>query len=110
MNNRELILHDNLPEALRLLRVFHSMKQNFLADNLNISRSYISEIEKGTRTPSLDVIKQYAAFFKIPVSSIMFFSEQIAISKQDDQCITFKTRYAISSKIINFLQFIEQNK
>lgn len=62
------MLHD----ALRLLRVFHDLKQKELAEKLAISNSHISEIEKGNRTPSLDVIKKYADYFKIPVSSVLF--------------------------------------
>ena len=36
-----------LSEALRLIRVFHDMKQTELADRLSISKSYLSEIEGG---------------------------------------------------------------
>lgn len=35
-----------LSEALRLIRVFHDMKQTELAQRLGISKSYLSEIEK----------------------------------------------------------------
>lgn len=95
-----------LSEALRLLRVFHDLKQNELAEKLDVSRSYVSEIEKGNRTPSLDLIDRYSQVFKVPVSSIMFFSEQIE-SAQNDKTAMPKTRQAIASKIIKFLQAIE---
>jgi transcriptional regulator with XRE-family HTH domain len=95
-----------LYEALRLLRVFHDLKQNELAERLNVSKSYISEIEKGNRTPSLDLIDRYAQVFKVPVSSIMFFSEQIESAQKEKAAIP-KARQAIASKIIKFLQVIE---
>ena len=36
-----------LSEALRLIRVFHDLKQTELADRLGVSKSYLSEIESG---------------------------------------------------------------
>ena len=57
-------------EALRLLRVFHDLKQFEMAEKLGISKSHISEIEKGSKSPSLDLIERYASEFSIPVSSI----------------------------------------
>lgn len=95
-----------LSEALRLLRVFHDLKQTELAEKLDISKSYVSEIEKGNRTPSLDMIERYAQAFKVPVSSILFFSEQIE-SVQKNKAAIPKARQAIASKIIKLLQVIE---
>ncbi|MBI1239968.1 MAG: helix-turn-helix domain-containing protein [Alphaproteobacteria bacterium] len=95
-----------LSEALRLLRVFHDMKQIELADQIGLSKSYISEIENGNRTPSLDVIQKYAEIFKIPVSSIMFFSEQME-AKNGTKTRLVDVRNAIATKILNFLKVIE---
>ena len=61
-----------LGEALRLIRVYHDLKQKEAAERLGVSTSYISEIERGTKTPTLDVIDRYSREFDIPVSSIMF--------------------------------------
>jgi len=96
-----------LNETLRLLRVFHDMKQNELATKLDVSNSYISEIEKGNRTPSVEVIQKYAAIFKIPVSSIMFFSENVREAKQGVD-VASKAQNAIASKIVSFLKTIEE--
>ncbi len=96
-----------LSEALRLLRVFHDMKQGELAERLELSKSYISEIENGNRTPSLEVIEKYADFFSVPVSSIMFFSEQLEI-KDGDKPRGGGARKVIASKILNFLKLVEE--
>lgn len=96
-----------LSEALRLLRVFHDMKQNDLAAALDISKSYISEIENGNRVPSLDVIQKYAVTFKVPVSSILFFSEQIE-NAQRGQDVGSRTQEFVASKIISILRLIEE--
>ena len=95
-----------LSEALRLLRVFHDMKQAELAEALDISKSYVSEIENGNRVPSYDVIQKYAEEFKVPVSSIIFFAEQIDGAKQK-AAVGNRAKRAIASKIINLLQLIE---
>jgi len=96
-----------LSEALRLLRVYHDMKQVELCDAIGLSKSYISELEKGNRTPSVEVIKKYADFFKVPASSILFFSEQL--EKPDDGLVVKSgAKAVIASKIIGFLKLIEE--
>lgn len=95
-----------ISEALRLLRVFHDMKQKELAKKLSISPSHVSEIEKGNRTPSLEVIQKYATVFHIPVSSIMFFSENINKAQKAGGS-DGKAKTVIASKVIGFLKLIE---
>ncbi|MDB6181056.1 helix-turn-helix transcriptional regulator [Paracoccus fistulariae] len=90
-------------EALRLIRVFHDLKQVELAEKLGISKSHISEIEKGNKSPSLDLIQRYATEFKIPVSSIMFFAEELPNAKSGD-----KIRSKIAGKVIDILRFVER--
>jgi transcriptional regulator with XRE-family HTH domain len=92
-----------LSEALRLIRVFHDLKQVEAAEKLGISKSHLSEIESGTKTPSLDVVERYSKTFGIPMSSIMFFSENLEKAGKGEKAKTF-----IASKVINFLQLIEQ--
>jgi transcriptional regulator with XRE-family HTH domain len=95
-----------ISEALRLLRVFHDLKQRELAEKLGISASHVSELEKGNRTPSLEVIQKYADVFRIPASSIMFFSEGIREAQTGAQTSS-TAKSAIASKVIRFLKLIE---
>ena len=53
-----------LSEALRLIRVFHDMKQTELADRLSISNSYLSEIEGGKKQPKIELIQRYSSEFR----------------------------------------------
>ncbi len=92
-----------LGEALRLIRVFHDMKQVELADRLGVSKSHISEIENGNKSPSLDLIERYSEAFKIPVSSIMFFAEELPHAKTGD-----KVRSKIAGTVIDILRFVER--
>lgn len=90
-------------EALRLIRIFHNLKQVELAEKLGISKSYISEIEKGNKSPSLDLIDRYARAFNMPVSSIMFFAEELPNAKSGD-----RIRSRIAEKVIGILRFVER--
>ena len=90
-------------EALRLIRVFHDLKQVELANRLGISKSHLSEIEKGSKTPSLDLIERYSREFKLPVSSIMFFAEELPNAQLGE-----RVRSRIAGKVMNILRFIER--
>lgn len=83
--------------------MFHDLKQVELAEKLGVSKSHISEIEKGNKSPSLDLIQRYATEFKIPVSSIMFFAEELPNAKSGD-----KIRSKIAGKVIDILRFVER--
>ena len=96
-----------LSEALRLIRVFHDMKQRDLADKLGVSNSHISEIEAGKKQPSLELIDRYSNEFGIPSSSILFFAENLEDSSNVSDPKD-RARQAISRKVIQFLNFIEE--
>ncbi len=95
-----------LSEALRLIRVFHDVKQNELAKRLGVSKSYLSEVERGKKSPSIETIRKYASEFQMPVSSILFFSEQLDNLTQNPPKPDH-AREIIAGKVISFLQFIE---
>lgn len=91
-----------LGEALRLIRVYHDLKQKQAAERIGVSTSYISEVERGTKTPTLDVIERYSKAFDIPVSSIMFFSESLERGGRVDAARSF-----VAGKVIALMQFLE---
>ena len=87
-------------DALRIIRIFHDRRQNELADKLGMAPSHLSEIEKGKKQPTLQLLEAYASEFKMPVSSIMFFSEQMGGGASD------RIRNQISKKVLALLNFI----
>jgi len=94
-----------LNEALRLLRVYHDLSQTELAQKLGVSKSWISEIENGLKSPTLSLLESYAEVFEMPLSSIMFCSEQIEDGKFED-----RVRVGVAKKVVALLSFIAAGK
>jgi transcriptional regulator with XRE-family HTH domain len=61
--------------ALKLARQFHRLTQSETADRLGVSKSFLSEIESGKKTPTLDLLDKYAKEFGIPASTLLLFVE-----------------------------------
>ncbi len=93
-----------LNRALRLLRTYHQLTQLALAKRLDISNSYLSEIESGIKSPGVDLLGRYAEVFKMPVSSIMLFAEKIEGTGADGD----KSRMRAAEKILRLLEWIEE--
>ena len=91
-----------LNDALRLIRIFHDFKSAELAKKLGISQSYLSEIETGKKTPSMEIISRYAEVFHTIPSAILFFSEALDDKKQRGP---FKLK--MRNTLLKFLQAIE---
>ena len=92
-----------LHEALRLLRIFHDLSQKDLAAQLGVTKSYVSEIEAGKKVPTLHLLQRYADIYKLPLSSIMFFAENIG-----NEGAAEKTRQFVSDKILRLMAFIAE--
>lgn len=90
-----------LNEALRLIRVYHDLSQIQLSYDLNISNSYLSEIESGKKSPTLELLGKYSNRFDIPVSSLLFFSENLEKSK-----VTDKVRLGVARKVVELLTWV----
>jgi len=87
-------------EALRLVRVFHDMNQTTLAERLQISKSYLSEIESGKKQVPLELLQKYADIFGMPLSSLLFFAEQVEGGARE------RLRSSIASKAIKMLNWM----
>ena len=87
-------------EALRLVRVFHDMNQTALAERLEISKSYLSEIESGKKQVTLELLQKYADTFGMPLSSLLFFSERVEGGASE------RVRTAIAGKVVKMLDWM----
>lgn len=92
-------------EALRLIRVLNNLTQKDLAQELGISDSYVSEVERGNREPSFTVVQKYAEFFKLPVSSIILFAE--SVTESDDKN---SGRKVVSDRLLSLMRLAAGEK
>lgn len=87
--------------ALRLLRLYHGLKQKDLARLLEISSSHLSEIESGSKGVSYELLERYAKALKTPVSTITMFAE-ISSAKDTKSMIS-----RVSDKALLLLEWLE---
>jgi transcriptional regulator with XRE-family HTH domain len=91
--------------ALRLVRIFHRLKQTDLADKLEISNSYLSEIESGVKSPSIELLGKYSKLFRIPVSTLLLFSERL-----DEKKFSERVRVQAGDKILRMLEWVAESE
>lgn len=63
---------NNIGEILRLLRISFDLSISDLSEKIDISKSYITEIEKGDKTPSEKIIKNYSTGLGVPEETLNF--------------------------------------
>lgn len=94
-----------LGEALRLLRVLHDKKLVEFAKELEVSPSFISEIETGKKKPNLEIIERYGDMFGVRPSAILFFAEEL-----DNDSAKSKVKGFAREKMIKLLQIVENSR
>ncbi|EPO8097631.1 helix-turn-helix transcriptional regulator [Pseudomonas aeruginosa] len=92
-----------LCKALKLIRSYYDMSQTELSAELGLSNSYLSEIESGKKQPSIDLLQKYSDYFDIPLSSILFFSENLNSPRPTDSL-----RLGIAKTIVSLLEWNEK--
>lgn len=55
---------------IRYLRQQNNWSQEFLAFESEINKNYLSDLERGTRNPTLKVLDKIAKAFKISISEL----------------------------------------
>lgn len=88
-----------LHTALRLTREFHRMKQVDLAVQLQISRSYLSEIESGRKPISVALLDRYAQVFNVPASTFLLFKDAVMEPTTKGQAVRAK-------RLLQFFQWV----
>ena len=91
-------------EVLRLLRVFNNIKASDLANELDISKSYLSEIEHGKKAPSIELLEKYAAILNVKTSTLLLFSE---VLDEDVECKKGASQ-AVARAAVKWLQLLEK--
>jgi transcriptional regulator with XRE-family HTH domain len=94
-----------ISRALRLIRIFHRLKQTELSEKLQISNSYLSEIENGIKSPSVELLGKYSKVFRIPVSTLLLFSERL-----DQRKFSERVRVHAGDKILKMLEWVAESE
>ena len=66
------IVKNNIGEVLRLLRIAYDLSISELSKRTKISKSYITEIEKGEKNPSDKILKNYSTGLGIPEETLNY--------------------------------------
>lgn len=88
-----------------MVRIFHRLKQTDLADKLKISNSYLSEIESGDKSPSVELLGRYSKIFNFPVSTLLLFSERLNEKKFSE-----RVRVQAGDKILRMLEWVAESE
>lgn len=64
-------------DALRLLRLYLGFSQQQVASKTDLSQSMISDIEKGRKSVSMEVLDRYSSSLNVKMSDLLFFAEEI---------------------------------
>lgn len=88
-----------LNEALRVARKYWGLTQAELAEEMGVSQAMVSEIERGNKSVSMDMLERYSEALGIRQSELMFFAEEI-----EAQCPAAKGKIAIAEKTLALLR------
>jgi transcriptional regulator with XRE-family HTH domain len=66
--------------AVRDLRLRRNLTQEELAHRARLHRTYLTEIERGTRNPSIEVVEKLANGLAISLSELFRFAETATLS------------------------------
>lgn len=94
-----------LGSALKEFRGFHQLTQKEVADHLNISKSYLSEIENNHKPPNLDLLNKYSDLFGVQTSSLLLFSEKLTEKKKSD---SFRVKCA--GKLLKVMEWVNERE
>lgn len=88
---RRLTITMQIGERIKTIREFHDVTQAKLAEQINVTPSFISRIENGSSMPSLEYIHSIAKALNVPPQDIlcdMFTYEDYDLSISDKVKIT----------------------
>lgn len=69
------MVYQNAGRQIQLLRIQHRLTQKELAEKINSSQNYISDVETGKKQPSIDYYVAVANFFNVSLDYL--FSDSI---------------------------------
>lgn len=86
-------------DALRLVRLYYGLPQEELAKILDISQSMISEVERGSKSVSIDLLERYSEELGVRMSQLLFFAEEL-----EKEPVQNKGKLVIASGVLKLLE------
>lgn len=62
--------------VLRLIRIARNLSTRELAAKMNVSPSYVSDVETNKKMPSWDMLTKFSEALKVRKSTIVYFDEE----------------------------------
>ena len=94
-----------MSETLKLLRIFFGYKSVEMAKKLDISQSFLSEVENGKKNATLELLNQYSKVLNIKVSTIVLLSESLENDKESKKDI----KHNIAGIGMRVLKILKEN-
>lgn len=88
---------------MRLLRIFNNIKASDVAKSLDISKSYLSEIEHGKKVPTIEIIDKMANLLNVRTSTIFIYEEAL-----NDEGLENNSEFFIPKAAQKWLQVLEK--
>ncbi len=89
-------------EALALARMYWGFSQIEMAEQLGVSQAMVSEIERGSKAVSMEMLDRYSGALGVKKSQLMFFAEEIEGHEP-----VRKGRLIIAQKALQILQYLK---
>lgn len=89
-------------EALALARMYWGFSQIEMAEELRVSQAMVSEIERGSKAVSMEMLDRYSVALGVRKSQLMFFAEEI-----EGNGPVRKGRLIIAQKALQILQSLK---
>lgn len=89
-------------EALALARMYWGYTQTEMADALGVSQAMVSEIERGAKSVTLEMLDRYSSALGVKKSQLMFFAEEIEGEKP-----VRKGRLIVAEKALHVLNLLK---
>ncbi len=85
--------------VLRCFRIVKNVSITQMAKEIGISGAYISDIELGNKTPTINMLKKFANFFDVPTSKVLEIQEMAEKNNLSFQEVLFMcVKYEIEEK------------
>lgn len=69
----EVTIEERFGMRIRELRKLRQISQEELAFRCNLSKNYVSDVERGTRNITLKVVEKFANGLEVSLSELFFF-------------------------------------